>query len=413
MTESLNVRIGGVLVASDAPDWEPLTFKKSQVQGKLEITWVANDDDYYTYIMYDDTVDHLHYLLNNISRADHTKEIGIPYRSPHPPSGIHNYIVNVYRQMDSKNPITDLYPSRTMRLIDLVEYTRKNKLKLEDTTSFHVEPDSLFDELKSVPSSNVYNATTGVLIPSIGGNNVNFNQAQNYDRKDVKSEAVNNQGYNQNYNGVGANGVNANNANVNAIAPPNTPNTLGPVPAPITYNGANNQVYNQNYNATNGYNLNQYYSGYNGGNNANNQNYNGGNNQNYNGGNNANNQNYNGVNNANAILSNNPPDDPPTDPPAGKTSPKDIWFKAGELSEDQMKHCRCILEVQAKGSAAEPYAVCRHTGEYIRECAPHYDWSNLPEEEVRAYAALNKINSSGTRQDVLNRIMQWKDANGK
>ncbi|AYV86171.1 MAG: hypothetical protein Solumvirus1_46 [Solumvirus sp.] len=321
---SLRVYIGGVEVASDVKGWTTRWFYKSQVQGELKIDYDVEDDKYYTYIMYDISVDHLHFLKNNMSGNDGKDVITLPYRSPNPPSGRHVYVIECYQQQDL---IRVLYDNRKFTAEDRLNYINTNKLKLMATANFQVQPDQL--DL----STNNSQFSSAVMLPA-AASQVSQNQVNNYDNKNNYNQ-VNQTNYN---NQVSQNQVNQNN-----------------------YNQANNNVYT----------------------------------------------------NDPPSAPKNTPVDPSKDPPGDMKSPKDSWFKSGELSEGQMKHCRCILEVQSKGGAYNPYAVCARTGEYIHECASHYDWNALPEEDLRAYADLNKIDSSGTRNDVYNRIMQWKAASGK
>ncbi len=110
-------------------------------------------------------------------------------------------------------------------------------------------------------------------------------------------------------------------------------------------------------------------------------------------------------------------------------SSKSEYFKGGtDLGERQQKYCRCVLHAAAKqpdwcledkawreqreGSTCyNPYAVCaKSTGASSRSCGVNYDYQNLPDDELIAYAQLSKVNipMPYNRQQIINNIMAWK-----
>ncbi len=75
-------------------------------------------------------------------------------------------------------------------------------------------------------------------------------------------------------------------------------------------------------------------------------------------------------------------------------------------SEQEAKFCRCVLHVAAKGSAYSPYAVCaKSVGTTYRWCTENvYDFESMADSDLRAYADLHGIDSTGSREDILQRI---------
>lgn len=110
-------------------------------------------------------------------------------------------------------------------------------------------------------------------------------------------------------------------------------------------------------------------------------------------------------------------------------SNKSEYFKDGSgLDERQQKYCRCVLHAAAKqpdwcleekswrdkrdgATCYNPYAVCaKSTGASSRSCGANYDYQNLPDDELIAYAQLSKVNipMPYNRQQMINNIMVWK-----
>lgn len=112
------------------------------------------------------------------------------------------------------------------------------------------------------------------------------------------------------------------------------------------------------------------------------------------------------------------------------------YFKPGsDLTPGQEKYCACTLHVAAKQSekcletkswrqtidgetCTNPYAVCaKSTGTSVGrsgKCGKSFNYENLPDLELRAYAYLHniKIPRPFNRQTVLNSIYEWKSKEG-
>lgn len=83
------------------------------------------------------------------------------------------------------------------------------------------------------------------------------------------------------------------------------------------------------------------------------------------------------------------------------------------LGERQRKYCRCLLEVQEKGSAYNPYGVCtKSTRSQVHSCSSSYDFPAMNLDMLNAYASLHKLSGYNTndRQAALNAINQWKQS---
>ena len=70
---------------------------------------------------------------------------------------------------------------------------------------------------------------------------------------------------------------------------------------------------------------------------------------------------------------------------------KEKYFRPGSpLNSRQQAYCRCIAHVSAQKSAQNPYAICtkstKRTGRF--KCAPYYNYSNIPDHEVKGLAKL-------------------------
>jgi hypothetical protein len=104
------------------------------------------------------------------------------------------------------------------------------------------------------------------------------------------------------------------------------------------------------------------------------------------------------------------------------------YFKPGTtLTEHEQSYCRCVLHVAAEQpgkcdferawfqhmdgkTCANPYAVCAHsTHTSTRHCSENYNFENIPDDELEAYANLHKINVSPyNRALVLQKISALK-----
>ena len=112
----------------------------------------------------------------------------------------------------------------------------------------------------------------------------------------------------------------------------------------------------------------------------------------------------------------------------GRRSPSptrnSYFFKRGsDLTEKEEKYCRCVLKVgekqpescnlseKGRGKCYNPYAVCaKSVGTTSRRCGENYNFEELSDEQIKAYARLSKISIPRpyNRQEMLNRIYKWK-----
>lgn len=111
------------------------------------------------------------------------------------------------------------------------------------------------------------------------------------------------------------------------------------------------------------------------------------------------------------------------------------YFKDNtSLSDQQQKWCRCTLHVAAdqtqhclenKGwfkqyegkECYNPYAICsKSVGTSVRTCSENYNFSGIPDEELKAYAYLHdglEVPKPYNRQQMLDNIQTWKELKGK
>lgn len=110
---------------------------------------------------------------------------------------------------------------------------------------------------------------------------------------------------------------------------------------------------------------------------------------------------------------------------------KDYFKSNHSLKEQEQKYCRCVLHVAAKQTGeclkragkikggekingktcSNPYAICaKTTRTSSRSCGKSYDFNKIPDNELRAYAAMKGINSPRPykRNTMINKISQWK-----
>lgn len=89
---------------------------------------------------------------------------------------------------------------------------------------------------------------------------------------------------------------------------------------------------------------------------------------------------------------------------------------ASSLDEHQRKYCRCLLKVEAKGSARSPYGICtKSTGGQVHSCSQYYDFGAMDIDMLLAYMSLHNLPTGGitTREDALRAIGQWKQSKGE
>jgi hypothetical protein len=104
------------------------------------------------------------------------------------------------------------------------------------------------------------------------------------------------------------------------------------------------------------------------------------------------------------------------------------------LREDEQRWCRCVLHVASKQTphcledvnrnarkvfegqpCHNPYPVCSVTvGTSSRQCGRSYDFKNIPDNELKAYARMKHITIPRpyTRTEMLNAIKRWKQQEG-
>jgi hypothetical protein len=95
--------------------------------------------------------------------------------------------------------------------------------------------------------------------------------------------------------------------------------------------------------------------------------------------------------------------------------PHKPYVKPNMLSPGETKYCDCLLEVQAKGTAVNPYAVCTHSvgaENQVHRCGDYYDFEAIKRENpalLVAFADLHHIKYASTDpQTVLNAIYASK-----
>jgi hypothetical protein len=122
--------------------------------------------------------------------------------------------------------------------------------------------------------------------------------------------------------------------------------------------------------------------------------------------------------------------------PRGRSSSPDKvrWIRTGtNLSEEDKKHCRCLLDVAAKQSESclrgkewpkhgsykdatkgcyGPYAICPdRSGKKLR-CGEYYNYEEIPDKYLLAYINLHNLplanGAKATREEMLNAIYASK-----
>ena len=98
------------------------------------------------------------------------------------------------------------------------------------------------------------------------------------------------------------------------------------------------------------------------------------------------------------------------------------------ISEREQKFCRCVLHVAGKQSEKclrekrwgetidgkvcyNPYPVCaKSTRTSSRVCGEHYEWQNIPDNELVSYARIKNLNEPTpyNRKSMLQNVYNWK-----
>lgn len=92
------------------------------------------------------------------------------------------------------------------------------------------------------------------------------------------------------------------------------------------------------------------------------------------------------------------------------------FIKPGSLDTQDAKYCRCLLEVNAKGTAYSPYGVCKsRVGPGVYSCTKYYDWSAMSLDMLLSYLDLHKVDTSGitTREHAIEAIRQKLASRGE
>ncbi len=102
--------------------------------------------------------------------------------------------------------------------------------------------------------------------------------------------------------------------------------------------------------------------------------------------------------------------------PTAGTERYDFILPNAPLTEEERKYCRCLLRVEERGGAVNPYAVCSNrVGSQVQMCSRYYDWPAMSLDVLLAYGQLHKINMSGvtSRDRALQVIGRWKQSRGE
>ena len=94
----------------------------------------------------------------------------------------------------------------------------------------------------------------------------------------------------------------------------------------------------------------------------------------------------------------------------------DFILPNAPLTEEQRKYCRCLLRVEERGGAYNPYAVCTSSvGAQVYSCSKYYDWPAMGLNVLLAYAHLHKIDVTDVtdRNSALQAIAKWKSSRGE
>lgn len=90
---------------------------------------------------------------------------------------------------------------------------------------------------------------------------------------------------------------------------------------------------------------------------------------------------------------------------------KEHWVSGlGDSNSPESKYCRCLLEVESKGNDYSAYGVC-HSATHPSgnpHCGQYYNFENLPDAELRAYAKLHSLSTAGTNEQIIDRIYASK-----
>lgn len=86
------------------------------------------------------------------------------------------------------------------------------------------------------------------------------------------------------------------------------------------------------------------------------------------------------------------------------------------LTGPDAKYCTCNIEVEAKGTDVNPYAVCaRSTGGHMASCGQYYDYEVMPLEYLLVFADRHQlvVPDRKSRRSVIDTIYKWKQDTGQ
>lgn len=92
------------------------------------------------------------------------------------------------------------------------------------------------------------------------------------------------------------------------------------------------------------------------------------------------------------------------------------------ISGEHEKYCSCVLKVASqqdpncilnkeygKGKCYNPYAVCaKSTGDFTHSCSEYIDYNKMPTKVLRIQLELYGLPSYGTREELIDRMYQYK-----
>jgi len=103
-------------------------------QGDFTFTYPYKEDKYYTVILYDETVEYLHYLAINIDHDNQLEEV-VEYTPPKPPLQKHKYILYIFEQ-ENLNRAQEV---KRRRPFDLTSFIQSNNLDSVAALPFYVD----------------------------------------------------------------------------------------------------------------------------------------------------------------------------------------------------------------------------------------------------------------------------------
>ncbi len=110
------------------------TLSLPEAKQPMNVSWSADPRKLYTIVVYDTTASVVHFLAVNIPGNEVSRgEILLPYQPPNPPSGIHDYFIDILIQPE---PITGLGSSLERKGVNVPEFEHSYGLTLFDRVMF-------------------------------------------------------------------------------------------------------------------------------------------------------------------------------------------------------------------------------------------------------------------------------------